>query len=82
MSETFKIYGDFSKEELKKLSEFVSAKAQPEVCFEAKDRRIKMLEQLEKHITDMLSFTATAKDADGIEKLMRFYFEQLDKMNP
>lgn len=44
------------------------------------NRREKMVELLEKHITGMLSFMATAKDADGIEKLMRLYFEQLDKL--
>ena len=48
---------------------------------EAPPSREEMLLLLAKHIKDLLAFPAS-KDMDGIEKLMRLYFEQLDKMNP
>lgn len=48
---------------------------------DAPPSREEMLILLAKYIKDQLTFPAS-KDTVGIEKLMRLYFEQLDKMNP
>ena len=44
--------------------------------------REKMLSMLAQYIEIQVSTPCTCKDLDGIEKLMRLYFEQLDRMNP
>lgn len=44
--------------------------------------REEMMLLLSRYIEGLVSHPAPSKDLDGIERLMRLYFEQLDKMNP
>lgn len=44
--------------------------------------REEMLSVLADYIEIQVSTPCASKDLDGIEKLMRLYFEQLDRMNP
>ena len=41
-----------------------------------------MLSMLAEYIEIQVSAPCASKDLDGIEKLMRLYFEQIDRMNP
>lgn len=45
------------------------------------DLRKELLRLLGGYLKELLKLPSI-KDCDGFEKLMRFYFEQLDKMNP
>lgn len=42
--------------------------------------REEMMFRLSRYIESLVSLPAPSKDLDGIEKLMRLYFEQLDKL--